>query len=273
MFQYKRRNTIWLGFLLAMTGLAFIAGTITPGIDLILLALIAGALITSFALDAGQPRNLINQLSQRASQSLRTSKLSPTAKEAVNRAQGRGVMTNPYLTMIDVGLIASMVGEDGMSMRRTRKITKDQNGVRPFVTFQVEAQEADRKAIVRFELIDQQGKSQYIHEQEVYLRDGEFNILADHHLPLSGNDRINGMGDWDLRVQIDGQLVGIHSFTLSPSYEERQQRLSGRSKQHYVTQSDSDGELSDDRERNSERVTLEDLLGEQNTNNNHRQRR
>lgn len=271
MFQYKRRNTIWLGFLLAMTGLAFIAGTVAPGVDLILLALIGGALVTSFAMDAGQPRNLINQLSQRANQSLRTSKLSPTAKEALTRAQGRGVMINPQLTMIDVGLIASMVGEDGMVMRRTRSISKDENGVRPFVTFQVEPQEADRKAIVRFELIDHQGNSQYVHEMEVYLRDGEFNILADHHLPLSGNDKINGMGDWDLRVQIDGQLVGIHSFTLSPSYEERQQRLRGGRKQTYVMPTATDGELSEDRERGSDRVTLEDLLGDQN-NNNHRQR-
>lgn len=265
MFQYKRRNTIWLGLLLAMTGLAFIAGTITPGIELVLLALIAGALVTSFTLDAGRSRNLFNQLSQRATHSLLTSKLSPTAREALNRAEGRGVSINPNLTMIDVGLIASMYGEDGLAMRRTRSISKDENGVRPFVTFQVDPQEADRNAIVRFELIDQQGQSQYVHEMDVYLRDGEFNILADHHLPLADNDNITGMGDWDLRVQIDGKLVGIHSFTLSPSYEERQERLRGNRRQHYVMPKAPDGELREEKSTpKSQRVTLEDLLGEQN---------
>jgi hypothetical protein len=53
------------------------------------------------------------------------------------------------------------------------------------------------------------------------LRDGEMNILADHHLPLTGNEQIAGAGDWDLRVYINGTLIGAHAFNLAPSINER----------------------------------------------------
>jgi hypothetical protein len=53
------------------------------------------------------------------------------------------------------------------------------------------------------------------------------NIMTDHHLPLAGNRDITGAGDWDLRVYVDGNLVGLHNFMLAPSMNERQQRLAG----------------------------------------------
>jgi hypothetical protein len=60
-----------------------------------------------------------------------------------------------------------------------------------------------------------------------YLREGEFNVMADHHLPLAGNNDVSGHGDWDVRVYIDGNLVAVHHFMLAPSMNERAQRLCG----------------------------------------------
>jgi hypothetical protein len=111
-------------------------------------------------------------------------------------------------------------------------------------------------------MMDHTGNEQYIHEMDVFLRDGEMNILADHHLPLDGNDRIAGMGQWDLRVYLDGELMAMHGFSLAPSYEERTNRL-GTSRRTYV--------MSDDeRDRSSKQgdsMRLEDLLRQQSQSN------
>jgi hypothetical protein len=50
-------------------------------------------------------------------------------------------------------------------------------------------------------------------------------IMTDHHLALAGNRDVQGAGDWDLRVYLDGNLVGMHNFMLAPSMNERQRRL------------------------------------------------
>jgi hypothetical protein len=124
-----------------------------------------------------------------------------------------------------VGLIAVQSSYEGMAMRRTRSISKDDDGVRPFVTLNVEAGEAERHAMVRFELYNQYGEERFVHEMRAFLREGEMSIMTDHHLPLAGNREVQGAGDWDLRVYVDGNLVGMHNFMLAPSMTERQHRL------------------------------------------------
>jgi hypothetical protein len=100
-------------------------------------------------------------------------------------------------------------------------VSKDDDGVRPFVSLHVQPESADQTALIRFEIMDQNGQTQYVHEMRTYLRDGEMNILADHHLPLMANEQIAGAGDWDLRVFVNGTLMGAHAFNLSPSINER----------------------------------------------------
>jgi hypothetical protein len=140
----------------------------------------------------------------------------------VERARRRGGYIDPTVTLMDLGLIVSQSGQEGMVMRRTRSISQDDDGVRPFITLHVEPDGADRHALVRFEIIDHNGQQQYIHEMKTYMRDGQMNILADHHLPLMGNERIQGGGEWDLRILIDNMLVGAFSFAMNPSLIERQ---------------------------------------------------
>jgi hypothetical protein len=101
----------------------------------------------------------------------------------------------------------------------------------------------------------------------VYLRSGEMNILADHHLPLMDNPYVEGMGDWDLRVFVGDGLVGIHNFSLAPSYEDRRARLNrGKNTgggQYYVTSSEQKPSQKASPKKESGPMSLEDLLRNQ----------
>ncbi|MEP7291157.1 MAG: hypothetical protein ABI835_05210, partial [Chloroflexota bacterium] len=70
----------------------------------------------------------------------------------------------------------------------------------------------------------------YVHEMRTFLRDGEMNILADHQLPLAENAALQS-GDWDLRVFVDGTLLGAHMFTLAPSLNDRFRHFEQRESQ------------------------------------------
>lgn len=247
MLQIRKRNIIWLMILGALIIIALAAPAAPPALQLVLLlifALAAGGSLLAFE----QREKAVFGVLQRAVRS--QTRISPQAKEAVERARRRGVYIDTGTTLLDVGLIAS----DGAVMRRTRSVSKDDQGVRPFITLNVEPEDAERQALIRFEILDHSGQEQYIHEMRVYLRDGEMNILADHHLPLLGNHRINpggDWGDWDLRVYIDGRLVGMHSFTLGAS-------VNGR----YSPEEDEYLHLADQPEEDAP-LSLEDLLKSQ----------
>lgn len=268
MIRFRQRNLIWLGILGALTAVAIIGADI-PAVETILLALTSAAAVgTLVDFRVARPQTLVGAIQQRTPGST-ASRTTAQAREALSRAASRGSGLPPGIDMLDVGMIALQAGPDGMVMRRSRSLSKDDDGVRPFITLQVSPSEADRQAVVRFEIIDQNGQEQYIHEMRVYMRDGEVNILADHHLRLYGNDAIVGFGDWDLRVYLDGQLLGMHGVAVNPSEEERRNRVGGG--RQYVMQSEGDDEgrvsarnqrltVKDDEDAGGIPMTLEQLL-------------
>lgn len=228
MIRFRRRNTPWLVALGALIAIALISNVATADMQLVLLGLFAVAMVGSFlGLDIARGRSMLNS-AQRAPARKHTS---PQAKEALERAERRGGYLDPDMLLLDVGLITLQSGDEGMVMRRTRTISKDEDGVRPFVTLYIMPEESERNALIRFEMFDHTGQQQYVHEMKTYLREGEMNIIADHHLPLRGNRSVSGIGDWDLRLYIDNNLVGMHNFMLAPSFEERRQRLSPHQQQ------------------------------------------
>lgn len=257
MINFKRRNTLWIAALSALMVLVLISGNVAAEVQVLLFAVWALAIAGTFV-----DLSAITARTQDIIQSpINRSRMSPQAREAVARASSRSGYIHPDIQMADVGMIASQGGREGMAMRRTRMISKDDDGVRPFVTLHIPPESADRNALIRFEVIDQNGQEQYIYEMKVYLRDGEMNVLADNHLPLRNNDRIAGMGDWDLRVLVDGVLVGIHNFALTASHEERRRRLQN---EYYVTGSE---ELHEDvttyEDEEDVPISLEELLRNQ----------
>lgn len=256
MLRFRRQNMIWLGVLTGLTALALVAGTINPAAQVLLLTLLAAAF--GFSLfNSLRPEMLLETVQQRVPLANQGNRQTPQAREALDRASKRG-MLSPLggLNLLDIGLIATRRGEDGMLMRRTRSISKDDQGVRPFLMLYVPPSEADRTAKLRFEMIDQSGREVYIHEMNCYLRDGEVSVTTDDHLPLSRNQQVVGNGTWDLRVYLDGQLLGMHEFTLAPSEEERINRLGGKvPQQRFIIPESHDADHDEDIP-----MSLEDLL-------------
>jgi hypothetical protein len=223
MIRIRRKNTAWLTVMGLVIAFALLAGVVTPPIQLTLLAVFLLATIASMVSVGTERQSILSTLRRTPIRQ----RMSPQAREAVERARNLGGYLSSGLTMLDMGVIASQSSYEGMAMRRTRAVSKDDDGVRPFITLSIDPEDADRNAVVRFEILDQYGEQVYVHEMKAFLRDGELSIMADHHLPLAGNSSITGTGDWDLRVFIDGNLAAVHNFTMSPSINERSRRLAG----------------------------------------------
>lgn len=255
--RLRRQNTLWLAALGALVAVAAIGGA--PAGALALLAGLFGVAIAASLIEL-QPRRLREAI---PSSPLTRMRMSPQAREASERARRRSSFLPDGVTLLDVGLIALVTSGDGsMTMRRGRHVSLDDNGVRPYITMYVDPAQADRNALIRFEIIDHNGQVQYVHEMKTFLRDGEMNILADTQLPLYGNARLPGAGEWDLKVSVDGMTLGFLSFSTSPSVEERNRQLAR----------EADGtayRLQDDMD-DSAPVSLEDLMREQSRNRNQR---
>ncbi|MBI5667587.1 MAG: hypothetical protein HZC41_06230 [Chloroflexi bacterium] len=218
--RFRPRNTAWLAALGVLLAVVAIAGVASAQVIMALLALyLAAAAASVFELDSRRLRDSV------PASPLTRMRMSPQAREAVERARRRTNYAPAGLTLLDVGLITLHSSSEGMLMRRSRTVSLDDNGVRPYMTLHVAPESADRHALIRYEILDADGQVQFVHEMKTYLRDGEMNILADHHLPLAGNERLSSAGEWDLRVFVDGGLLGALSFTMSPSLEERRRQF------------------------------------------------
>lgn len=218
--RIRRRNTAWLTILGALILVVILSGTAAPEVIAILGVTFLIALAASVL--EFQPTTVLENV---RSSPLKRMRMSTEAREAVDRARRRGEFFFNDMTLTDIGLISSHASPDGMVMRKSRTISGDDDGVRPFITLQVEPSAAERHAMIRFEIVDHRGIVQYVHEMKTYLRDGEMNILADHHLPLISNANLGQGGDWDLRVTLDNALAGILSFSVTPSLYQREHQF------------------------------------------------
>jgi len=247
--RIKRRNLIWLSILGLLAGVGILSQGLDSSTTLLLLATLGTA--GGIALFDLEPRQLLKTVQERTALG---SKVTAEAREATERAEARGARLVGEMELLDVGLITLSESYDGMVMNRTRSLSLDDNSARPYITLQVPTIEADRRATVRFEIEDGYGDKIYVREQEVYLRDGKMDILAETQMPLFDSDMNIDTGDGDLRVYIDGDLAGILGFTLSPSTRDR---WAGRR----AARTEQAGQRLADRERDEEEpISLEDLL-------------
>lgn len=267
MIRVQRQNTVWMSVIGGLTAVALIAN---PATAPVLLPMVIGAAGAAFIRLDDRRNPLSGRLNPSNAMNTALTGATAQAQEAARRASARGFGTNPGIGLLDIGLIALERESQGATLRRTQSISKDDDGVRPYIVLNVDPSEADRNARLRFEMIDQNGQEVYVYEMNLYLRDGELNILPDHHLPLLSNPQVAGAGQWDLRVLLDRQLVAIHSFSLTPSSAERAERLSGRAsarpRRFVMPQSEAqDGEVFDESQMQEERPpqTLEELLRSQ----------
>ena len=263
MIRLKRRNTGWLIAMGLLIGFALLAAPVSAAVQISLLGAFAVAVIASL-IELGPDRETLLDVLHRAPVRRR---ITPQAREAAERAASRaGYFNRGGVVLLDIGLIAMQTGVDGLAMRRTRNISKDDDGVRPFITLYVDNEEADRQALVRYEIYNHLGEEQFVHEMKTYLREGELELLAEHQLPLAGNNSIDGSGDWDLRVYVDNNLIGMHDLMLAPSVNERRRRLSGEA-EYKESLSKRSNYLKDavivDEAEEPEAMQLKDLLEQQ----------
>lgn len=253
--RIKRRNLVWLGVLGTLTGLAVLAQGISAPASLLLLgAMGVAGVVSLFDLE---PQALIKTMQDKTALGGR---ISADAREASERARARETYVSSQADLLDIGVIALRDSYEGMVMQRTRSLSLDDEGVRPYITLQVPALEADRHATIRFEIDDAHGKKIYVHDQEMYMRDGRMDILTDTMLPLRNSDLGIAHGEGDLRVYIDGDLIGVLGLTLAPSTHDRwagrrseqAQRASSRLQDRPARSAEDD-----------EPVSLEDLLKQQ----------
>src|SRR5690606_26064799 len=111
MIRLKRRNTAWLTALGILIAFAMLAGAATPPVQALLLGIFAVAMVASMV-ELGPERESLIDAIRRAPIRQR---ISPQAKEAIERAKGRGGYVNNDLMMLDVGLIAIQSSYEGMA--------------------------------------------------------------------------------------------------------------------------------------------------------------
>lgn len=228
--RLRKQNLPWLVTISVLLGLALLPGAAGAGLAALLLGCGALALLSSLslkpgALGPGRLRQALPSMSRADSQDV-----SDAARNASERARHHtGAALTPGLTLLDIGLICARLGPEGMTLRKGRSFSGDDDGLRPYVSLQIPQHAAERSARLRFAISDHQGETRFVHEQDVWLRAGARDLLSENQLPLVADPQLpRSGGEWELRVSVDAQLLGMLTFEMTPSLRQRSAELKRR---------------------------------------------
>lgn len=215
MLQSNPRGTLALYFILFVTLLTLIvSGALTPPIGAVLLTAFM-AFVWATARPT-QVRHLPETTAQMRSRVTRP-RITSQAREAA--AFARPGLFSGEFTLQDVGLVVDERSRSGLSLRRARLTSLDDESIRPYVVLHYTSY--PRQVIIRFEIRDAAGHTQFVYEMEQMIRAGENLIVPDYRLRLRGNEKLSRTGTWDLAVSVDSQTMGVHNFSMSPSISDR----------------------------------------------------
>jgi hypothetical protein len=251
MFQYSQRGTlVWLFIILMALALTMVAGAIPLPVGAALIA--AWMALALFVTGRSQIASVLDSLPALGSRPAQPSEI---AREAIARAR-RHPNYDALVQLIDVGLVVDEQRPDGLSLRRGRFISLDDEGIRPFAIFHVPDVLSERVGKIRFELRNETGEVQYVYETEQWLKSGENTILPNYRFPVRSNKNALDAGSWTAHILLDEGVLGIHNFSLSPSLASRRRQLAGTDGElrERVWQSDEDASLP---------ISLEELLRQQ----------
>jgi hypothetical protein len=252
MFKQSYRGTlVWLFIVGMALGMTLFTGSIPTEVGAALLAAYLG-LVAMFARNADFG-SILGLLSAR-----RERPHDPTeiAREAIARARAHPDY-DALVHLLDVGLIVDEHRPDGVSLRRGRFVSLDDDGVRPFAIIHVPVALGARLGHIRFEIRDESGQPHYVYEDEKWLQAGENVLLPDYRFPIQKQGDKLQAGSWSTVVSVDGGVLGIHNFNLSPSLAARRRQMG------------TDGEILRERvwrtaeEDESLPLSLEELLRQQ----------
>lgn len=247
---------IWLIMIGLLLGVLVLSSSLAPQVEAAILSLyLLVALGTSGLISGEEVRRRLPQRPRLRLPQMEGQGRGPRASEAARRAQERARNHPAYgerFALLDVGLIVSEVGPEGMRLRRG-EATLDDQAIQPYVVLRAAPPWVEEKAIVRFEVLDSRGDRLFVCEDEVYLRQGVNNILASHRLPLRGRSGVQP-GLWDLHVVVQGHMLAMHSFGVGPSLRERERLFrDDRAQQRLRDVGEADGD-------DDSPISLEDLL-------------
>jgi hypothetical protein len=252
MFKHSYRGTIaWLLIIGFVLGLTLTAGDVPSSISAIMLAsYLALVLLVTRGAWIG---SIIDALPTSATREMQ---ISEVAREAATRARHHPDY-DALIRLMDVGLIVDERRPDGLALRRGRFISLDDDGIRPFAIITVPDGLSERVALIRFEIRDESGQVKYAFEDDKWLQAGANTILPGYRLPVRESKSDLEAGTWTVHLSIDGGLVGLHNFNLSPSLVRRRSDML------------PDGEIrervwrSEDEEDAALPLSLEELLRQQ----------
>jgi hypothetical protein len=249
MFSANRRGMLLLYlFLGGVTFLTVASGAVIPTVAAVLMAAYMGFIaITAGGMAINQAPRSPRRQTRRGT----APRISQAAYKASEQATPRSnLMPLPYLLQ-DVGLIIDERRPDGVALRRARYISLEDESIRPYVVIHLPHEYPAHQIVVRFQMEDAAGEAQFIYEMPYKVRAGENLIVPDYRLPLKGNQKVMKAGTWDVEIQLDGQIIGVHHFSLLPLLAER------------LRQAGSDGEIHNRlmlEEEDSMPLSLEQLL-------------
>lgn len=265
----RRATAVWLVIIGMILGVVVVSGAVsvqTQAAATALYLLVAMAAMGVFGTAwqrMTEQGTLRRKSSERTQVEQRQSGSRRVRSSAASRAQDRARTHPTYLdqfTLIDTGLIASEIGPEGMRLKRDN-VTLDDQGVQPYAVIHADDSWSDETVAAVFEILDPSGDVQFRHAQEVYLREGQNNIMSENRLPL-GSRMPEGAapGLWEMRVTIADSVIALHTFSVGPSTEQRRRMIQADLAQRRGRLTDDDAPLPDDQDFDSP-VSLEDLLG------------
>ena len=212
MFRHSSRGTlVWLFIVGVALGVTMMAEEVPNEVGAVLLAAYLGlVLVVARNIQVG---HVLGSLTARTEHQPEPTEI---AREATARARSHPEY-DALIHLLDVGLIVDEHRPDGVSLRRGRFISLDDDGIRPFAIVNVPEVLGGRLAHLRLEIRDETGKVHYVYEDEKWLQTGENTLLPDYRFPIRKQAEKLQAGSWSAHIIIDEGLLGIHHFNLSPS--------------------------------------------------------
>lgn len=187
--------------------------------------------------------------SRRSRRSKHPSQANLAARQAMQRAGYVG--GENYVEVLDIGLLTYR-HSDEPRLIRYGGVLLDTHFLRPFIELWLPYHS---RGMVRFELLDSEGRLRYLDEAEYDLERGENVLLPGTWLPLQG--KTIPPGQWRLQVMAGDTPLAAHPFGW--------EQVGGGELQPYIA---SDGEISPAlqqaiRAKSRGSVSLSDLLADQ----------
>jgi hypothetical protein len=140
-------------------------------------------------------------------------------------------------------------GDQEPIIYRTRPVLDDIDYLQPFVQLRLPTRARGR---IRFEMIDSDGQTLFVHEEDHEFERGRNLVTPAARLPIHDAHALQGA--WELRVSADGVLIADHRF----EWEESTTKVIRRHLKE-------DGELSNEvrammAENRLQRMSLDELL-------------